>query len=249
MKTPIYLDHAATTPVRPEVLEAMLPFFGARFGNPSSVHRWGREARTALDEARERVARCLGANADEINQRVQALQAQKPDVVVLLSPMDWTANRTLAAKLQGVDILVSGEAPKTRLPALVGMTLLVEAGEQGQYLAKLVFVDGPKIASGPRWPFFDGGAYELQLLKRQLVALEAQIRESPNADAATQAISVEISAAAGSAIDENKRVVGFKGPYASSAVGEKLEAALMICIDAMQSGTEGPIDLSGIGVQ
>jgi len=63
---PIYLDHAATTPVRAEVLEAMLPFFGPRFGNPSSMHRWGREARTALDEARERVARCLGASADEI---------------------------------------------------------------------------------------------------------------------------------------------------------------------------------------
>ncbi|HEY9227972.1 MAG TPA: cysteine desulfurase family protein [Gemmatimonadaceae bacterium] len=66
MPDPIYLDHAATTPVRPEVLEAMLPFYGPRFGNPSSVHRWGREARTALDEARERVARCLGASVDEI---------------------------------------------------------------------------------------------------------------------------------------------------------------------------------------
>ncbi|HEY5441640.1 MAG TPA: cysteine desulfurase family protein [Gemmatimonadaceae bacterium] len=66
MPDPIYLDHAATTPVRDEVLEAMLPFFGARFGNPSSVHRWGREARTALDEAHERVARCLGASADEV---------------------------------------------------------------------------------------------------------------------------------------------------------------------------------------
>jgi cysteine desulfurase len=66
MPQPIYLDHAATTPVRPEVLEAMLPFFGPRFGNPSSMHRWGREARTALDEARERVARCLGASPDEI---------------------------------------------------------------------------------------------------------------------------------------------------------------------------------------
>ena len=64
--SPIYLDHAATTPVRPEVLEAMMPFFGPRFGNPSSMHRWGREARTALDEARERVARCLGAAVDEI---------------------------------------------------------------------------------------------------------------------------------------------------------------------------------------
>ena len=63
---PIYLDHAATTPVRDEVLEAMKPFFGARFGNPSSVHRWGREARAALDEARERVAQCLGARPDEV---------------------------------------------------------------------------------------------------------------------------------------------------------------------------------------
>ena len=66
MPEPIYLDHAATTPVRAEVLEAMLPFYGPRFGNPSSTHRWGREARTALDEARERVARCLGAQPDEI---------------------------------------------------------------------------------------------------------------------------------------------------------------------------------------
>jgi cysteine desulfurase len=66
MPEPIYLDHAATTPVRPEVLEAMAPFYGPRFGNPSSLHRWGREARTALDEARERLAACLGARADEI---------------------------------------------------------------------------------------------------------------------------------------------------------------------------------------
>jgi cysteine desulfurase len=66
MAAPIYLDHAATTPVRAEVLEAMLPFFGPRFGNPSSTHRWGREARAALDESRERVARALGASADEI---------------------------------------------------------------------------------------------------------------------------------------------------------------------------------------
>jgi cysteine desulfurase len=66
MPEPVYFDHAATTPVREEVFAAMQPFFGARFGNPSSMHRWGREARTALDEARERVARCLGASSDEI---------------------------------------------------------------------------------------------------------------------------------------------------------------------------------------
>ena len=66
MPEPLYFDHAATTPVRPEVVEAMAPYLGHRFGNPSSTHRWGREARAALDEARERVARCLGARADEV---------------------------------------------------------------------------------------------------------------------------------------------------------------------------------------
>jgi cysteine desulfurase len=66
MPQPIYLDHAATTPVRPEVLDAMAPYFGPRFGNPSSVHRWGREARAGLDEARERVSAGLGAHPDEI---------------------------------------------------------------------------------------------------------------------------------------------------------------------------------------
>src|SRR6266480_4732328 len=44
----------------------MAPFYGPRFGNPSSLHRWGRDARTALDEARERLAGCLGARSDEI---------------------------------------------------------------------------------------------------------------------------------------------------------------------------------------
>src|SRR5687767_7044465 len=66
MPEPIYLDHAATTPVRPEVMEAMAPYYGPRFGNPSSLHRWGREARTALDEARERLAACIGAKSDEV---------------------------------------------------------------------------------------------------------------------------------------------------------------------------------------
>jgi len=63
---PVYLDHSATAPVRPEVLDAMLPFLGTRFGNPSSLHRWGREARTALETARERVAAALGAKRQEI---------------------------------------------------------------------------------------------------------------------------------------------------------------------------------------
>jgi len=62
----IYLDHAATTPLRPEALEAMLPYLGPAFGNPSSHHAWGRAARNALDEAHERLAAALGGTAREI---------------------------------------------------------------------------------------------------------------------------------------------------------------------------------------
>ncbi|MHB8146553.1 MAG: cysteine desulfurase family protein [Vulcanimicrobiaceae bacterium] len=62
----IYLDYAATTPVRAEVLDAMLPYFSDVGYNPSSLHREGRRARAALDEARDRVAACLGASRREI---------------------------------------------------------------------------------------------------------------------------------------------------------------------------------------
>ena len=65
MKT-AYFDHAATTPVDPRVLEAMLPYFSERYGNPSELHRLGREARAAVDEARARVAAALGAGDKEI---------------------------------------------------------------------------------------------------------------------------------------------------------------------------------------
>jgi cysteine desulfurase len=63
---PIYLDYAATSPLRREVREAMLPYMEERFGNPSSLHRWGREARAALEDARARLAEVLGAGPLEI---------------------------------------------------------------------------------------------------------------------------------------------------------------------------------------
>ena len=62
----IYLDHAATTPLRREALDAMLPFLTEQFGNPSSAHAFGRKARSALDEAHERVATRLHAEPREI---------------------------------------------------------------------------------------------------------------------------------------------------------------------------------------
>ncbi|MDH5589628.1 MAG: cysteine desulfurase [Gemmatimonadota bacterium] len=62
----LYFDHAATTPLRDEVRAAMEPCLHGNFGNPSSIHRWGREAAAALDGARARVAEALGATPGEI---------------------------------------------------------------------------------------------------------------------------------------------------------------------------------------
>jgi cysteine desulfurase len=62
----IYMDYAATTPVRKEVLDEMLPFFSENFGNPSSLHTFGQKAKNAVEAAREKVALSIGATPDEI---------------------------------------------------------------------------------------------------------------------------------------------------------------------------------------
>jgi cysteine desulfurase len=66
MNRQVYLDHNASTPVHPEVVEAMLPYFSERFGNPSSVHGFGREAREGLETAREQIAHFLRVGKEEI---------------------------------------------------------------------------------------------------------------------------------------------------------------------------------------
>jgi cysteine desulfurase len=66
MSRRVYLDHNASTPVHPEVLAEMLPYFSEAFGNPSSVHGFGREARAGLDTARERIARFLHVTPEEL---------------------------------------------------------------------------------------------------------------------------------------------------------------------------------------
>lgn len=107
MPPPIYLDHAATTPVRPEVVEAMQPFFGPRFGNPSSVHRWGREARAALDEARERVARCLGAAADEICFTSGGTEADNLAILGIWHALRATRNAIVTTPIEHKAILAT----------------------------------------------------------------------------------------------------------------------------------------------
>ena len=67
MNLPVYLDHNATTPVDPKVLEGMIPYFQTKFGNASSIdHKYGYEASSAVENARNSIAKLIGANNDEI---------------------------------------------------------------------------------------------------------------------------------------------------------------------------------------
>ena len=62
----VYMDNAAAMPLLPEAKEAMLPFLGEDFGNPSSLHEWGDKARDAIEEARASVAGLIGASPEEV---------------------------------------------------------------------------------------------------------------------------------------------------------------------------------------
>src|SRR6478735_5664851 len=66
MQTRIYFDNAATTPLDPQVLEAMMPYLTTHFGNPSSIYSYGRETRLAIENARKSVAKILNAHPAEI---------------------------------------------------------------------------------------------------------------------------------------------------------------------------------------
>lgn len=113
MNTPsIYLDHSATTPVDPRVVEAMLPFFTEKFGNPSSLHRWGQVALSALDAARQTVADILdaspkeiiftsgGSESDNLALRGVALALRAKGNHIITTPIEHHAVLNTAAQLE-----------------------------------------------------------------------------------------------------------------------------------------------------
>lgn len=91
----VYLDNNATTPVLPEVLEAMRPYFGERFGNASSIHHHGQETRAAVERARESVAALLGCRAPEVVFTSGGTEADNLAIFGLVKPGDHVITSTI----------------------------------------------------------------------------------------------------------------------------------------------------------
>jgi cysteine desulfurase len=99
----IYLDWNATAPLRPAVLEAMLPYLTVNFGNPSSIHAAGRAARVALDEAREKVAALLGADQREIVFTSGATEAN--NLIIQGAALKWPGRRFFSSPVEHPSVL------------------------------------------------------------------------------------------------------------------------------------------------
>lgn len=125
---PIYLDHNATTPVHPEVVEAMLPFLREEFGNPSSRHIFGQKAHAAVEKAREQVATLLGCEGGEILFTSGGTEANNLAIRGTLDPSNLrrrivtsvvehpaTARPCEALERQGFEVLRSGVDPTGRV--------------------------------------------------------------------------------------------------------------------------------------
>src|SRR6266403_4263087 len=90
----VYLDHNATTPVEPGVLQAMLPYLSGEFGNAASIHTFGQKARGAIETAREQVAALIGARAQEIVFTSGGTEADNHAIFGVLTPfVTWPASR------------------------------------------------------------------------------------------------------------------------------------------------------------
>ena len=118
-----YLDHAATSPLRPEACEAMAPYVGDRFGNPSGSHRLARQSRQALDDAREEVAELLGARPGEV---VFTSGGTEADNLAVLGTLAGRVERGLepgtvvCSAVEHAAVLEAGRAAARRSAGLLG---------------------------------------------------------------------------------------------------------------------------------
>lgn len=110
----IYLDHAATTPVDPEVLDAMLPYLGGQYGNASSVHALGRAARQAIDEAREALAEALHADYSEVIFTSGGTEADNLAVLGALTAAPKQRNQLIVSAIEHPAVLRAADRAEQR---------------------------------------------------------------------------------------------------------------------------------------
>jgi cysteine desulfurase len=153
MSRRVYLDHNASTPVHPEVVAEMLPYFSERFGNPSSVHGFGREARAGVDLARERIGRFLrvapeevvftsgGTESDNFGVKGLALARGGGHVITskiehhaVLRTCEWLETQGFAVTYVGVDadgMVDPDEVKRALRPDTVAISLMHANSESG----------------------------------------------------------------------------------------------------------------------
>ena len=153
MSRRVYLDHNASTPVHPDVVAEMLPYFDERFGNPSSVHGFGREARAGVDLARERIARFLKVATDEVvftsggtesdNMALKGLAfargkghliTSKIEHHAVLRAAEWLETQGFAVTYVGVDqygMVDPDEVKRAIRPDTIGISIMHANSEAG----------------------------------------------------------------------------------------------------------------------
>ena len=154
----IYMDHAATTYVKPEELDAMTPYFTEHFGNPSSIHSFARETKKAIDHAREQVANAIGATPSEIfftsgatesdnwALRGMAYQHTNKGNHIITTAIEHHAilHTCQALEKQGICVKVSDISDALNIPR-PGVTRTVKEMETKGYLQKLSSPDDGRV--------------------------------------------------------------------------------------------------------
>ena len=153
-KRDVYLDHSASTPVDPRVLEAMLPYFSDVYGNPTSAHRYGRAAERAIGDARETVSAVLkcqpneiiftsgGSESDNLAIRGAAWRARQHNAPARLitSPVEHSAVANTMRQMSDMMGFVSVIVPVDRF-GIVDTTAFRRACEQGGAIASIIYAN------------------------------------------------------------------------------------------------------------
>lgn len=103
----VYLDHSATTPLDPEVLEKMLPYFTEKFGNANSMHSFGQEGAYAVDEARRKIAELIGAKPTEIYFTSGGTEADNWAIKGMAAKLRKKGNHIITSSIEHAAIMAS----------------------------------------------------------------------------------------------------------------------------------------------